>query len=64
MYPSIWNQAPTSLWLGEGEITMQELLSAFREKRSGALEKVNGIAYLDARGEPPPDGTTCADSGS
>lgn len=36
--------------LGEGEITMQELLSAFREKRSDALQQVNGIAYLDESG--------------
>jgi anaerobic magnesium-protoporphyrin IX monomethyl ester cyclase len=37
--------------LGEGEITMQELLSSFREKRSDVLEKVNGIAYLDGSGK-------------
>ena len=36
--------------LGEGEITMQELLSAFREKRHEALDKVKGIAYLDENG--------------
>ena len=50
--------------LGEGELTMQELLSAFREKRSDALDKVNGIAFLDENGERAPDRTTRADSGS
>jgi anaerobic magnesium-protoporphyrin IX monomethyl ester cyclase len=37
--------------LGEGEITMEELLPALKEKSSSALTKVNGIAFFGEDGQ-------------
>jgi anaerobic magnesium-protoporphyrin IX monomethyl ester cyclase len=37
--------------IGEGEITIEELLPALREKSESALAKVNGIAFMGANGE-------------
>jgi anaerobic magnesium-protoporphyrin IX monomethyl ester cyclase len=37
--------------MGEGEITMEELLLALRDNSDSALAKVNGIAFLDEDGK-------------
>jgi anaerobic magnesium-protoporphyrin IX monomethyl ester cyclase len=37
--------------IGEGEITLEELLPALREKSESALAKVNGIAFVGEDGE-------------
>ena len=36
--------------IGEGEVTMEELLPALREKSGTQLEKVQGIAFVDEHG--------------
>src|SRR5260370_28996070 len=36
--------------IGEGEVTMEELLPALREKSRTQLEKVQGIAFLNEHG--------------
>ncbi len=36
--------------IGEGEVTMEELLPALREKSRSGLEKVQGIAFLNEHG--------------
>ncbi len=33
---------------GEGEITMQELLQALKQRNHNSLERISGLAYLDA----------------
>lgn len=51
--------------IGEGEVTLEELLPALRAGSAGCLEGVNGIAFRDPRGEihrtPPRPQIPCLD---
>jgi anaerobic magnesium-protoporphyrin IX monomethyl ester cyclase len=49
--PEYLNAGADVVVVGEGERTMEELLPALRHGSESALERVNGIAFRDARGQ-------------